>query len=603
MFFFIARRRILFTFLTSLLISSHTFANDLPFALGYAAKYPADFTHFAYANPEAPREGSLTLSAFGTFDRLNPFILRGIGAAGLELLTDTLLVKSLDEPFSMYGLLAKSATLAADRLSVTFVLDENARFSDGSPVTAADVKFSFDTLMSAEAHPQYQIYWQDIDQAEVIDELTIRFTFKKKNAELHMIIGELPVFSANWLKGRKLNEVVNEPPLASGPYLLSDHTPGRVVRYTRRADYWAKDKNVRRGFFNFQEVRYRYYRDLTITFEAFKAGEFDFFHENSSLRWATAYEGGRFADGTLQKESLPHRNNQGMQGFVFNLRRPIFQDIRVRQALTLLYDFEWANQNLFYGQYQRAQSFFSNSELAATGLPSAAESALLKPFEQELKKLPADIFSEVWQAPINGNAQAVRTHQQQAFDLLRAAGWQMDRQKRLLVKDGQEFRIFLPLVDKAFERIVGPFAENLRRLGIVLDYRVIDVSLYVQRMEEFDFDMIVATIPQSESPGNEQRNYFHSQSAQVKGSDNLAGIDNPVVDALIDGLIQAESREDLIAHTRALDRVLLHHYYVLPNWFIDYHRVAYRRDLAHPTPLPLYYQPLSNVVQLWWRKE
>lgn len=577
--------------------------NQLPFALGYVPKYPADFAHFDYVNPDAPKDGSLTLSAFGTFDRLNPFILRGIGGAGLELLLDTLLVKSLDEPFSMYGLLAKAAWLADDGLSVTFQLDEQARFRDGSPVTAADVKFSFDTLMSAAAHPQYQIYWQDIEKAEIIDDLTVRFVFKQKNAELHMIIGELPVFSKAWLKDRPLDAVVNEAPLASGPYELTDFQAGRFLHYQRRDDYWAKDKNVRRGFFNFQDVHYRYYRDLTITFEAFKALEFDFFHENSSLRWATAYEGGRFADGLLKKENLAHRNNQGMQGFVFNLRRPIFQDIRVRQALTLLYDFDWANQNLFYGQYQRAESFFSNSaDLAAQGLPSAAEMALLKPFENELKKLPADVFGPAWQAPRHSTAQAARDYQQQAFQLLKAAGWQMDKQKRLLMKNGQEFRIFLPLVDKAFERIIGPFADNLRRLGIVLEYRVIDVSLYVQRIENFDFDMIIATIPQSESPGNEQRNYFHSQSAQVKGSDNLAGIENPVVDALIEGLLQASSRADLIAHTRALDRVLLQNYYLIPNWFIDYHRVAYRNDLKHPKVLPLYYQPTDAVLQLWWRE-
>jgi len=569
-------------------------------ALGYAPKYGADFDHFDYVNPAAPKGGALTLSAIGSFDSLNPFTLKGIAADGLsELMFETLMVSSLDEPFSQYGLLADAVTLAPDRLSVTYHLHPAARFSDGSPVEAEDVKFSFDTLKGEAAHPQYRFYWSDIAAAEVIDSATVRFRFRQVNPELHLIVGQIPIFSRQWLTGRALDEVVLEPPLSSGPYRIERFDLGKNITYVRNPDYWAAALPTRRGMFNFDRVSYRYYRDATVALEAFKAGEFDFTVVYNSKQWARDYRGHHFDQGELLRRELPHSNNAGMQGFAFNTRRPLFQDRRVREALTLAFDFEWANQQLFYNQYTRCDSYFSNSELAATGVVTEGELALLEPFRSQL---PATIFDDVAVTPPrNGDIHTLRNHLRRARDLLAEAGWHY-RDGALRQADGTAFKFDIMLGQKAFERIVAPYARNLERLGIEVSYRVVDSAIYQRRAHQFDFDMLVQVFPQSPSPGNELRNMFHSEAAAREGSRNTPGISDPVVDALVDAVIYASDRTALVTAARALDRVLRQGYYLVPNWYIPYHRIAYRDQFAWPQQLPQYYQAESWMVSSWWQR-
>ncbi len=577
--------------------SSVQAANSM--AMGYTPKYAENFTHFDYADPAARKGGTLTLSAFGTFDSLNPYLLKGISAAGLgELVFESLLEKSLDEPFSMYGLLAEDFSLAEDGLSATFHLNPKARFADGKPVLAEDVKFSFDLLMSKQAHPQYRIYFSDVDRVEVLDTLTVRFVFKQKNPELHLIVGEIPVFSRDWLQGKSFKDAAEFMPLSSGPYIVDKYEIGKYIHFKRNPDYWAKDLPVRRGMYNFDRIVYKYYKDTTIALEAFKAGEFDFFFENYSKRWARDHVGPKYDSGEILKTELPHSNNAGMQGFAINTRRLRFQDVRVRKALSLAFDFNWSNKHLFYGQYVRAYSYFSNSELAARGLPEGEELALLQRFRD---RLPGRVFTEVWQPPSTDQPGALRRNLIQARDLLREAGWTV-QDGTLKNVQGEPFIINVLLIQKGFERIFAPYAKNLAKLGIELHYRTVDASLYERRAKSFDFDMMVTSFPASMSPGNELRNMFSSEAADTEGSRNLPGIKDPVVDALIDEVIESPNRQRLVTAARALDRVLLHGEYLVPNWFINSHRIAYRDIFGIPQTLPLYYDPVTWLLKSWWLK-
>lgn len=568
-------------------------------AMGYEPKYPADFTHFDYVNPDAKKGGDLVLSGFGTFDSLNPFLLKGISAAGLgSLVFESLLEKSLDEPFSEYGLLADDFYLADDGLSVTFHINPAARFSDGKKVTAEDVKFSFDTLMSKQSHPQFRIYYNDVDSAEVLDDATVRFNFKRKNPELHLIVGELSVFSKEWLQGKAFDQSSELKPLSSGPYIVDKFEAGRYISYRRNPDYWAADLAVRKGMYNFDTIKFKYYKDTTVALEAFKAGEFDFFLENHSKRWARDHVGPKYDSGEILKTELPHHNNAGMQGFAINIRREKFKDVRVRKALSLAFDFAWSNKYLFYGQYVRANSYFSNSELASGGLPEGDELAILEKFRGSL---PASVFDEEWQPPSTANKGDLRKNLLKARDLLADAGWKVKNGK-LTDDAGQPFVIDVLLIQKGFERIFAPYAKNLSRLGIEMNYRTVDASLYERRAKTYDFDMMVTSFPASMSPGNELRNMFSSESAETEGSRNLPGIADPVVDALIEKVINAGDRARLVVATHALDRVLLHGEYLVPNWYIDKHRIAYRDIFGIPETLPLYYEPESWLLKSWWFK-
>lgn len=568
--------------------------------MGYEPKYPPDFERFDYTSPRAEKGGTLVLSGLGTFDSLNPFLLKGISAGGLGVLVfESLLEKSLDEPFSEYGLLADDFFLAEDGLSVTFHLNPKARFSNGKPVRAEDVKFSFDILLSKESHPQYRLYYGDVDSVVVIDDSIVRFNFKRKNPELHLILGEVSIFSKDWLGSKTFGETDDVPPISSGPYVVDTYERGKYIRYKRNPDYWAANLPVRQGMYNFDRVIYKYYKDSTIALEAFKAGEFDFFFENYSKRWARSHEGPKYASGEILKTELSHSNNAGMQGFAINTRRGKFKDVRVRKALSLAYDFAWANNHLFYNQYVRCDSYFSNSELAATGLPEGEELELLNNYRNQL---PEELFTQVWQPPSTDEKGALRSNLIKARDLLSEAGWSI-KDDVLKNSEGDTLTIDVLLVQKGFDRILAPYARNLKKLGIEMNYRTVDSSLYKRRIDTYDFDMVVTSFPASMSPGNELRNMFHSQSVSTTGSRNLPGINHPVIDALVEKVINADNRHQLVVAARALDRVLLFNEYLVPNWYIDKHRIAYRNIFDYPETLPLYYEPVSVLIKTWWEKQ
>ena len=575
--------------------------NSVPaMGMGYQPKYSENYTHFDYANPKAPKQGKLIMMGLGTFDSLNPYVLKGISAGGLSLLVfESLLEKSLDEPFSEYGLIADDFYLADDGLSVIFHINPLARFSNGDKIIASDIKYSFDTLMSKAAHPQFRVYYADVKSATVIDRLTVRFDFKKKNRELHMIVGEIPIFSKKWIGDLSFDKVSDERPIASGPYIVKKVDRGKNVQYIKNPDYWAKDLPVRKGMFNYEQITYKYYKDSTIALEAFKAGEFDFFFENYSKRWARSHNGSHYDSGEIIKTQLVHKNNAGMQGFAFNTRRAKFKDVRVRRALSLAYDFEWANDRLFYNQYVRADSYFSNSELAAQGLPEGKELALLEKYRDQL---PAEVFTHQWKPATTIAPDTLRKNLIQARDLLVEAGWTI-RDGVLKNNKGAIFELDILLVQNGFDRIVAPYAHNLKKLGIKTNYRKVDSSLYKHRMDTFDFDMVVHSFPSSVSPGNEMMNMYHSSSAKIKGSNNIPGISNPVVDALVSAVIQSNDRAEVVTASRALDRALLIGEYLVPNWYIDVHRVAYWDKFGIPKTTPLYYDPITWLLKAWWVRE
>jgi microcin C transport system substrate-binding protein len=557
-----------------------------------APKYPADFTHFDYVNPDAPKGGTFRQAGFGSFDSLNPFISRGVAADEIGKIYDTLTRHSLDEPFTEYGLLAEKIEKAPDHSWVRFYLRPEARFHDGQPVTAEDVKFTFETLIKDGA-PMYRAYYADVATVTVESPLQVRFDFKHAgNRELPLILGQLPVLPKHWWAERDFSNGSLEIPLGSGPYQVAEVNAGRSIRYERVKDWWGKNLPVNRGFYNFDSLRIDYYRDNTVALEALKAGQFDYALETSAKNWATAYAIDAVSDGRLIKEEIANHNPTGMQGFVFNTRRPMFQDPRVREALGLLFDFEWTNKQLFNGAYTRTKSYFDNSELASSGLPSAAELKILEPLRGQI---PAEVFTRAFQVPVTDASGMLRDQQRRAYQLLQEAGWRVE-DERMLDAQGQPASFEFLLAQTEFERVLLPYKRNLSNLGIELVIRRVDVSQYINRLRSRDFDMIVGGFGQSNSPGNEQREYWHSASADKQGSRNFIGLKNPAIDSLVDGLIGADSRESLIAHSHALDRVLLWGYYVVPNWHIKTWRVAYWKHIQHPAVTPMY----DIGTDTWW---
>ena len=571
-------------------------------ALGYEPKYATNFTHFDYVNPNAPKGGELLVYNLGNFDSFNPFVLKGLAEGYTsELRFESLMFQTLDEPFSLYGLIAEDIELAEDKLSVTFKLNPAARFSDGSKVTAEDVKFSFDTLKSEQAHPRYRIYWNGIREAKIVDEKTITFFFNKINPELHLVTAELPIFKQT--KEGDFSELALDGLMGTGAYTIEKYQGGKFVTYQRNQDYWVQDLPVRKGMYNFDKVTIKYYKDSSIALEALKAGEFDVMAVYNSKQWARDFEGAKFDSKQILKSEFTHKNNAGMQGFVFNLRNPIFQDVRVRRAINLAFDFEWANKNLFYNQYERCNSYFSNSELAATGIPSEAELALLKPLHKKYPdEFPAEALTQAWQPVTTAKPNSLRKNLRQAKKLLDEAGWKV-KDGVLQNEQGQKLEFKVMLFQRAFERILAPFARNLEKLGIKIHYRAVDAALYQQRQESFDFDMVVTIFGQSQSPGNELLFMWHSDSADRKGSQNLLGLKNPVVDALIEKVIYAPDRGSLVTAVKALDRVMLFGEYTMPNWFTGHHRLAYWDKFGHPEQLPLYYTATEWLIRTWWDKQ
>ena len=555
-------------------------------------KYPPEFTHFDYTNPDAPKGGKVRLSAVGSFDSLNPYILKGRTASSLGLVFDSLTESSRDEAFSRYGLVAESMEVPDDRSWVIFNLRREARFHDGSPITAEDVAFSLE-ILKTKGHPFYRSYFASVGRTEILGPHRIKFVFDGgENRELPLIVGELPILPKAWWQTREFDKTTLEFPLGSGPYRVKKVDPGRSITYERVEDYWAKDLPANKGRYNFDEIHIDYYRDSTVALEAFKAGEFDFRQENVAKNWATAYKIPAVSNGRIIKEEIPHQQGTGMQGFVFNTRRDMFKDVRVREALGLLFDFEWTNRNLFYGAYTRSNSYFSNTELASKGLPEGEELAILERYRDQL---PKALFTQAFTLPVTEGDGNIRPNLRRALRLFKQAGWRLEN-KKLVNREGQSMAFEILLVQPGFERIVLPYKRNLEKLGIDVSVRTVDTSQYKNRLDNFDFDMAVNRFGQSLSPGNEQRDFWGSAVADEKGSRNLMGIKDPVVDELIELVIAAPDRESLVARTRALDRVLLWQHYLIPNWHIPMHRIVYWNKFERPKTPPRY----ALGFYTWW---
>ena len=566
-------------------------------------KYPAGFEKFDYVNADAPRGGRARLFSVGTFDSLNPYTFKGNATSVIGLTIDNLMMSSLDEAGSEYGLIAEAVQMPDDFSSVTFKLRAEAKFHDGSPITPEDVIWSMTELKKA--HPAYNFYYKNVVSGEKTGDLEVMFKFSESgNRELPQIVGQLPVLSKAWWTGkndkgetRKLTETTLEAPLGNGAYKVASAKPGRSITLKRVDDYWGKDLPVNRGQYNFDEIFTIYYRDSTVSLEAFKGDEYDFRVENSSKDWATAYDFPAVKKGNVIKEEITLENSQGMQSFALNTRREKFADARVRKALNLAFDFEWANENLFFGQYKRTNSFFSNSELAATGKPGDAELAILEPLKD---KLPPEVFTTEYTNPVYGSQKNKRNNLRSAAKLLQEAGWKVDAKRVLRNARDEAFSIEFLLVSPLFERIVLPYVQHLNLLGIQTRVRTVDDSQYTRRVQTFDFDIIVGSWGQSLSPGNEQRDFWGSASAERNGSRNLAGIKDEAVDQLIDKVIFARDRAELVAATKALDRALLWNHYVVPMWHIPYQRVAYWNRFGKPDVQP---DHSIGFPSIWWFDE
>lgn len=556
-------------------------------------KYGPDFKHFDYVNPDAPKGGEVKLSAIGTFDNLNPYILKGVAAAGLGGLFETLLTNSDDEAFTEYAHLAESIEMPEDRSWVAFTLRKEARWHDGKPVTPEDVIFSLE-ILKTKGQPFFRFYFSDVKKAEKTGPRTVKFTFSGgENRELPLIVGQLPVLPRHFWEGRRFDKTILEPPLGSGPYRIKAFEPGRSITYERVKDYWAADLPVNKGRHNVDIIRYDYYRDTTVALEAFKGGEYDFRLENVSKDWATAYNSPAVRKGLIKKEEIRHQRPTGMQAFVFNTRKPLFRDPRVRRALAYAFDFEWTNKNLFFGQYTRTKSYFSNSELASTGLPGPDELAFLEPLRGSI---PDEVFTKAYEPPAADGSGNIRGNLRKALRLLKDAGWVIKEGKLVNAGTGAPFTFEILLNQPTWERIALPFRRNLKRLGIDARVRTVDTAQYQRRTEDFDFDMIVDVFGQSLSPGNEQRDMWGREAAGRPGSRNTIGIRSDAIDTLIDLVIAAPDRESLTARTRALDRVLLWGHYVIPHWHIQSFRVAYWDKFGRPAITPKY----NLGFDTWW---
>ncbi|SFP49311.1 microcin C transport system substrate-binding protein [Pseudomonas borbori] len=572
-----------------------------------ALKYPASFSHFDWVNPDAPKGGMLRFMGMGTFDTLNAYTFKGtspISTAnflqyGVTGLNEPLMAgtghydPSGDEPASSYGLIAKSVEYSEDRSWVVFNLRPQAHFHDGKPITAYDVAFSYRLLLK-EGHPQYRTSLQEVKRVDILNRHRIRFVFKRSgNPLLILRLGELPVLPQHYWKDRDFKATTFEPPLGSGPYRITQVNPGRSLTFERVKDWWGEKLPVNRGKYNFDRVEVEFYRDSHVAFEAFKAGEFDFYIEQQAKNWANGYRFPAIARGEVIRAEIPHQIPTQTQALFMNSRRAAFAERKVREALGLMFDFEWTNRALFNSSYLRAKSYYPNSEFSATGTPEGAEWLLLSPYRQQL---PKRLFSEPFAIPQTDGRGIPRETLRRALGLLAEAGWKPSGQYLLNAK-GQPLQFEILLVNPNLERILQPFTENLASIGIQANLRTVDRAQYKQRLDQFDFDMILLTLPQTLSPGLEQWLYFHSSQATVKGGKNYAGVNHPVVDALLDKLLSAQTRDEQIAATRALDRVLLWQHYTIPNWYINYHRLAYRNRFAFVTT-----PPYTLGLRTWWLK-
>ena len=566
-------------------------------------QYPPGFKHFDYVNPSAPQGGTVRRIAFGTFDNFNQVVagVKGSLAMGIELITESLTTPALDEVSTEYGLLAEAVSFPEDRSSVTYRLRANAHWHDDKPVTPDDVIFSF--FAWKENSPELGAYYRHVTKAEKSGERDITFTFDGPgNRELPQIVGQLPILPQHWWEGtdssgrkRDITQTTLEPPLGSGPFRLKEFIAGRTLVYERVADYWGKDLNVHIGTNNFAQMRYEYYRDSTVALEAFKADQVDYRTENSAKNWATAYDFPAVRDKKVVMEEFPIRNIGVMQAFAFNIRRPKFQDPRVRRAFNFGFDFEEMNRQIFFGLYQRISSYFQGTELACSGVPEGQELAILETVKD---KVPPELFTHSYTNPVGGDPQKVRNNFREAVALFRDAGYEIRDTKLVHAKTGAPFSVEFLAEDPTTERILLFFKPSLERLGMDVAVRTVDSAQYENRLRQFDFDIIVANWGESLSPGNEQRGYWGSQAADRPGSRNLVGIKNPAVDELINRVIFSKDRAELVAATHALDRVLLWNFYVVPQWTSSVVRTARWDRFGRPTTLPKY--GLSGFPTIWW---
>jgi microcin C transport system substrate-binding protein len=567
-------------------------------------KYGADFKHFDYVNPQAPKGGRVRLSAVGSFDSLNAYTFKGdsVGVAGNE----TLLASALDEPSTEYGLVAESVWYPADWSLVVYRLRPQARFHDGKPMTPEDVIWSMQALK--DSHPQYNAYYKNVVKAEKTGDHEVTFTFSEKgNRELPLITGQLPVLPMHWWTGKDANgrqrdikESTMEVPLGSGPYKIADVKSGASILLKRVEDYWGKDLPVNVGQNNFDEIEYIFFRDANVQFEAFKGDQYDYRLENSSKNWATGYDFPAVKNGRCLKEEITLKQAEGMQSFAFNLRREKFQDVRLRKAFNHAFDFEWSNTNLFYGQYTRSRSFFNNSEMEAKGLPSPEELVLLEPLKDQL---PPEVFTAEYANPVSNTAIERRKNLREASKLLAEAGWNVtqDGNKSVLKNaKGEKLEVEFLLDSPLFERIVLPYQQQLEALGVAVTVKTVDGAQYERQTQTFAYDIIVGSWGQSLSPGNEQRDFWGSEAADKEGSRNAVGIKNPAIDKLIDAVIFSKDRAGLTTACRALDRALIWNHYVVPMWFIAYERTARWNRFGKPDKLPDY---AIGFPGIWWWDE
>ncbi len=571
------------------------------FALHGEPKYPADYTHFEYTNPNAPKGGTLNLSAIGTFDTLNPFIVKGVPAGGFAILGqmflyDALMEQSYDEPFSMYGLIAESVELADDNSWVAFNLNPAAKWADGKPITADDVIWTFDTLMK-DGSPFYKAYYGDVKETVAENERRVKFVFTNgENKELPLILSQLTVLPKHyWTQpGKIFAQTTLEPPLGSGPYKIGKVVAGRSIQYVRDENYWGKDLTVNKGRFNFDTIEYTYFRDSNVALEAFFGGQFDVIQESVAKLWATAYDAPAIKDGRVIKQEIPNTRPSGMQGFIYNIRKPVFQDAKVREALAYAFDFDWSNKQFAYGAYTRTDSYFENSPLASSGLPQGRELEILEKYRGQI---PDEVFTTEYKPPKTDGSGNNRANMKKAADLLEAAGYKLGKDG-IRVND-KGVRLSFEIIDSnpAFERWTMPFIQNLKKIGVAATYRVVDDAQYTNRMQNFDFDVTTMVIAQSDSPGNEQRDFWSSVKADMPGSRNYIGIKSPVVDELIELIINAPDRTELEIRCRALDRVLLWNHYVIPHWHFGAWRIAWWKKLQRPEKLSGLTPAISDT---WW---
>ena len=579
-------------------------------AHGYALwgdmKYPPGFIHFDYVNPDAPKGGEIRLVSnlrLSTFDKYNPFTIRGAAPAYLsQLMFDSLLAGSLDEEGAGYGLLAEDVAVAPDGLSATFKLRKNARFHNGDPVLAQDVKHSYDTLIGPHTSPAYKTLLVDVAGVDVVDDRTVRYRFRQANRELPLTVGGLPVFSRKWGQGKPFNEVVMEPPIGSGPYKIGPVKFGKDITYVRDTDYWAKDLNVRRGTGNFDRINVKIYKDNTARLEALKAGEFDLMAFYSAGDWARRVNGKRFDTGELVKGEFQHKLPTGFQSYVLNTRRPLLQDVRVRQALGLAVDYEWMNRQMFYNSYQRVRGLFGNTSCAATGMPSAEELALLEPWRG---KIPDAAFGPADEPPRTDRPHdpavgGLRENLRRAQKLLADAGWTVQN-GTLRNAQGQPFVLEYLDSNEGGARVVTPWMRNLEKLGVTLRFRPVDFALYQQRLQKFDFDVTTIAYAGTANPGQEYADLFGSQAADTEDSGNLAGVKSPAVDALLDRMVSAKTKPDYLAACHALERVITHSHVFIPQWYSGTHRMAYNAwRLERPTVTPPYFRGETWAIDTWW---